>query len=53
MQPGYGLFIHSGYLYIQKSLKKQSQALKIYSTSLLYPMYSRLINLFLNLNPIL
>ena len=39
--PEYGLKVHSDYLNIQKSYQKQSQALKIYSTSQLFFNISR------------
>ncbi|MCU4176437.1 hypothetical protein [Carboxylicivirga sp. N1Y90] len=50
-QPEHGLNILSGYRDIQKSHGKQSQALKIYSTTQLFSMFKWLFHLFPNLNP--
>ncbi len=47
------LNIYSGSLDIQKSFKKQSKALKIYSTRLLLPIFQGRYCSFINLTPIL
>lgn len=52
-QSEHGLKVRSGYLNIQKSLKKQSQALKIYSTRPLFPIFQVRYCSFFNLNPAL
>ncbi len=46
------LNIGSGYLFIQKSLEKQSQALKTMSLDLLYPVFLILSSLFIYQNTI-
>ncbi|WP_289054991.1 hypothetical protein [uncultured Carboxylicivirga sp.] len=49
-QSGYGLHRRSGYLNIQQSNQKQSQALEIYSSTLLFPMFKRFYRLYPTLN---
>jgi len=50
MQPEQCLNIGSGYLHIQKSFRKQSQALKIYTTTLLLALFQARYCSSLNLN---
>lgn len=47
------LNIGSGHRFIQKSVEKQSQPIKIRSLVLLYPVFLTLSSLFLNQNTIL